>query len=102
MAVFVARTPVASPPKFLSGESESPRLSTKAGPRDSQSGGEPLRLAPAGEKEEEVYWRLYDHPAHCRECLEEFRQRYNRRRPHWVIISTVGGDPLVPEEVYAR
>jgi putative transposase len=51
-------------------------------------------------KEEEVYWRLYDHPAHCRECLEEFRQRYNRRRPHWALIPVGGGDPLVPEEVY--
>ena len=51
-------------------------------------------------KEEEVYWRLYDHPAHCRECLDEFRQRYNRRRPHWALIPTEGGDPLVPEEVY--
>jgi len=52
-------------------------------------------------KEEEVYWRLYDHPAHCRECLEEFRQRYNRRRPHWALVPTEGGDALVPEEVYA-
>ncbi len=24
-------------------------------------------------KTEEVYWRLYDHPQHCRECLAEFR-----------------------------
>lgn len=52
-------------------------------------------------KEEEIYWRLYDHPAHCRECLEEFRQRYNRRRPHWALVPVEGGDPLVPEEVYA-
>lgn len=51
-------------------------------------------------KEEEIYWRLYDSPAHCRECLEEFRQRYNRRRPHWALIPAAGGDPLVPEEVY--
>jgi transposase InsO family protein len=28
-----------------------------------------------------VYWRLYDNPGHARECLEEFRQRYNQRRP---------------------
>lgn len=28
-------------------------------------------------KEEEVYWRLYDNPEHCRQCLEEFRRRYN-------------------------
>lgn len=51
-------------------------------------------------KEEEVYWRLYDSPAHCRECLEEFRSRYNGRRPHWALIPEEGGDPLVPEEVY--
>jgi transposase InsO family protein len=51
-------------------------------------------------KTEEIYWRLYDSPAHCRECLKEFRQRYNRRRPHWALIPEEGGDPLVPEEVY--
>jgi len=51
-------------------------------------------------KEEEVYWRLYDSPAHCRACLEEFRQRYNTRRPHWALIPEEGGDPLVPLEVY--
>lgn len=52
-------------------------------------------------EEEEVYWRLYEHPAHCRECLEEFRRRYNGRRPHWALIPAEGGDPLVPEEAYA-
>lgn len=51
-------------------------------------------------KEEEVYWRLYDSPAHCRECLEAFRRRYNGRRPHWALIPEEGGDPLVPEEAY--
>jgi transposase InsO family protein len=51
-------------------------------------------------KTEEVYWRLYDSPAHCRECLEEFRSRYNGRRPHWALVPEEGGDPLVPEEVY--
>ncbi len=51
-------------------------------------------------KVEEVYWRLYDSPAHCRECLEEFRQRYNDRRPHWALVPEEGGDPLVPAEVY--
>ena len=51
-------------------------------------------------KVEEVYWRLYDSPAHCRECLEEFRQRYNGRRPHWALVPEEGGDPLVPAEVY--
>ena len=51
-------------------------------------------------KEEEVYWRIYDNPAHCRECLEEFRSRYNGRRPHWALVPEEGGDPLVPEEVY--
>jgi putative transposase len=52
-------------------------------------------------KEEEVYWRLYDSPAHCRQCLAEFRDRYNRRRPHGALVPEAGGDPLVPEEVYA-
>lgn len=52
-------------------------------------------------KEEEVYWRLYDSPQHCRECLAEFRQRYNTQRPHWALRPVEGGDPLVPEEVYA-
>lgn len=53
-------------------------------------------------KEEEVYWRLYDHPQHARACLAEFRQRYNQLRPHWALIPEEGGDPLVPEEVYVR
>jgi transposase InsO family protein len=53
-------------------------------------------------KEEEVYWRLYDHPGHCRECLAEFRDRYNNRRPHWALIPKEGGDPLTPHEVYAE
>lgn len=53
-------------------------------------------------KEEEVYWRLYDHPQHCRECLAEFRARYNELRPHWALVPQEGGDPLVPAEVYAQ
>jgi len=52
-------------------------------------------------KTEEVYWRLYEHPQHCRECLAEFRARYNERRPHWALVPAAGGDPLVPAEVYA-
>ena len=52
-------------------------------------------------KHEEVYWRLYDHPAHARECLAQFRQRYNTERPHWALRPADGGDPLVPAEVYA-
>ena len=51
-------------------------------------------------KTEEVYWRLYDHPQHARECLAEFRARYNERRPHWALAPQEGGDPLVPSEVY--
>lgn len=53
-------------------------------------------------KTEEVYWRLYDDPAHARRCLEEFRERYNQRRPHWALIPAGGGDPYVPHEVYAE
>jgi len=51
-------------------------------------------------KTEEVYWRLYDDPQHARTCLAEFRERYNRLRPHWALRPEEGGDPLVPEEVY--
>lgn len=53
-------------------------------------------------KSEEVYWRLYEHPQHCRACLAEFRARYNTRRPHWALVPEAGGDPLVPAEVYAE
>lgn len=52
-------------------------------------------------KTEEVYWRLYDGPQHARECLAEFRARYNERRPHWALVPEEGGDVLVPAEVYA-
>ena len=52
-------------------------------------------------KKEEVYWRLYENPQHCRECLAEFRVRYNTLRPHWALVPQTGGDPLVPSEVYA-
>lgn len=51
-------------------------------------------------KTEEVYWRLYEHPQHARQCLAEFRERYNRLRPHWALRPEAGGDPLAPEEVY--
>lgn len=51
-------------------------------------------------KTEEVYWRMYDHPQHARECLAEFRERYNQRRPHWALVPEEGGDPAVPSEVY--
>jgi putative transposase len=53
-------------------------------------------------KTEEVYWRMYPDPAHARACLAEFRERYNRLRPHWALRPEGGGDPLVPEEVYAE
>ena len=53
-------------------------------------------------KTEEVYWRLYDHPQHARECLAEFRARYNELRPHWALVPEEGGDPFVPVEVYAQ
>jgi len=52
-------------------------------------------------KNEEVYWRLYEHPQHCRACLAEFRDRYNQLRPHWALVPDQGGDPWVPAEVYA-
>ena len=51
-------------------------------------------------KEEELYWRMYDSPEHCRQCLAEFQDRYNRLRPHWALIPEAGGDPVTPYDVY--
>ncbi|MBD3392544.1 MAG: DDE-type integrase/transposase/recombinase [Chitinivibrionales bacterium] len=53
-------------------------------------------------KDEEVYWRMYTRPTEARGCLEEFRTRYNTRRPHWALIPPDGGDPLTPEDVYVQ
>ena len=53
-------------------------------------------------KEEEIYWRLYDSPSHARQCLAEFRTRYNTIRPHWALVPEAGGDPVTPEDVYGR
>lgn len=53
-------------------------------------------------KVEEVYWRLYDNPAHARQCLAEFRDRYNTQRPHWALRPKDGGDPLTPQDVYEK
>lgn len=53
-------------------------------------------------KTEEVYWRIYTDPMHARSCLADFRDRYNCFRPHWALKPEEGGDPLVPEEVYAK
>ena len=51
-------------------------------------------------KDEEVYWRLYDSPEHGRQCIDEFRARYNTVRPHWALVPEEGGDPVTPEDVY--
>jgi len=51
-------------------------------------------------KNEEVYWRVYDSPQHARDCLAEFRDRYNDNRPHWALVPETGGDPVTPTEVY--
>jgi len=51
-------------------------------------------------KVEEVYWRLYDSPFDARQCLEDFRLRYNTIRPHWALRPPEGGDPMTPQEVY--
>jgi len=51
-------------------------------------------------KDEEIYWRLYDNPGHCRECIAEFRDRYNTLRPHWALVCEGGGDPVTPHDVY--
>ena len=51
-------------------------------------------------KEEELYWRMYDSPEHCRQRLAEFRSRYNQLRPHWALVPEAGGDPVTPADVY--
>lgn len=53
-------------------------------------------------KDEEIYWRLYDNPSHARECIAEFRARYNNRRPHWALVPPEGGDPVTPFDVYVN
>ena len=35
--------------------------------------------------EEEVCFRINEHPNHFRRYLEEFRQRYNQAQPYWAI-----------------
>ena len=53
-------------------------------------------------KKEEVYFRIYEHPNHARQCLEEFRQRYNQVRPHWALRPAEKADPWTPAEVYEQ
>jgi len=53
-------------------------------------------------KDEEVYWRLYENPAHARASLVDFRERYNMSRPHWALVPEEGGDPLTPYNVYVE
>ena len=50
-------------------------------------------------KDEEVYWNLYDSPADARCSPAAYQERYNRIRPHWAL-QPIGGDPLVPADVY--
>ena len=53
-------------------------------------------------KKEEVYLRIYEHPNHARQCLEEFRHRYNLVRPHWALWPAENKDPWTPTEVYGQ
>ena len=53
-------------------------------------------------KEEEVYWRLYDDPAHARACLAEFRTRYNTVRPHWALVPEAESAAEVGSETSAE
>ena len=53
-------------------------------------------------EDEEIYWRLYDNPEHARQCIGEFKTRYNTMRPHWALVSEEGGDPVTPEDVYVN
>ena len=41
-------------------------------------------------------------PSCLRACLAEFRERYNRVRPHWALVPPAGGDPVTPDDVYAK
>ena len=34
--------------------------------------------------------------------LAEFRERYNRGRPHWALEPQGGGDVVTPQEVYVH
>ncbi|MEO5331568.1 MAG: IS3 family transposase [Magnetococcus sp. YQC-5] len=52
-------------------------------------------------KIEEVYWRLYDNPGHCRQSLAAYHEVYNTIRPHWALRPEGGGDPVTPADVYA-
>jgi putative transposase len=53
-------------------------------------------------KEEKIYWRVYDSPAHARACIQAFRLRYNMHRPHGALVPEGGGDPYAPAEVYSN
>jgi transposase InsO family protein len=53
-------------------------------------------------KEEEIYWQIYDSPAHARDGIDAFRARYNQDRPHWALIPQSGGDPYTPHDVYVH
>ena len=72
----------------------------QAAPKRSVSGGVVFSDAHSPPSPTLCYSSGYGSPAHCRACLEEFRKRYNRRRPHRALIPEEAGDPLVPEEVY--
>lgn len=53
-------------------------------------------------KAEEVYYRIYKDPGECRDCLDDYRDIYNRIRPHWALKPEGGGDPLTPDDVYRQ
>ena len=53
-------------------------------------------------KTDEVYWNLYQGPAHARQCLAEFRHRYNWIRPHWALRPADDEDPLTPADVFVH
>jgi transposase InsO family protein len=53
-------------------------------------------------KAEEVYYRIYRNPGECRDCLEAYRDVYNKVRPHWALRPEEGGDPVPPAGVYCH
>ncbi len=45
-------------------------------------------------------WDSRSGPNHARQCLDAFRERYNRVRPHWALRPDERVDPLTPADVY--
>lgn len=51
-------------------------------------------------KQEEVYYKEYETPWEAMNSLEQYRNLYNKIRPHWALKPIEGGDVLTPRDVY--